>query len=166
MTKIVLLLFFASIKLTTLLGQNIFEKISNKTWFESNGFGGVTVVYLKTENGQIKALRQINGSGIPVVFTETYNVEIKQDTIFLKSSRETTVDKENIFYVYNESLGLLKKDTLLMKLFNEPIIYVSTEKGGTLNKQLNVRQLNKISVLRNELLANDSVYFLNREIEK
>ena len=63
----------------TMYGQDIFEQITNKTWdgyFES-------FIFYKTRNGLMKAIVQYHGSGIYIVGSNIYDVEIRQDTVFL-----------------------------------------------------------------------------------
>jgi len=81
--KNLIIAFFSILTLTLNAQDKIFEKIENHTWFESDGFTGVNITFYKTANGLLKVIRQKNGSGIPVVGSEIYDVEIKHDTIYL-----------------------------------------------------------------------------------
>ena len=106
----VLIISLSSILTLSLYAQDkIFEKIENKTWFDETGFAGESIVFMKSDSGQIKAIRQINGSGVPVVFTEIYDVEIRTDTIYLlnRPNEKTNKKPKNIFYTYNDLQGLL-----------------------------------------------------------
>ena len=154
-----------SFQILTVFGSDIFEKISNKTWFEENGFAGVSIVFMKIERGQIKAIRQINGSGVPVIATEIYDVEIRQDTIYLlnSSNGQTNEKPKNDFYTYNDRQGLLSKGKQLTILFEEPIIYVWTEKRIIMDTRVNVNKLTKISFEKNEVYINDEIYKIKRE---
>lgn len=165
MKKTSLIFILMSFQMLTVFGNDIFVKISNKTWFEENGFAGVSIVFLKTESGQIKAIRQINGSGVPVVATEIYDVEIRQDTIYLSNSqsRQTKEKPKSNFYTYNERQGLIKNGKKLRILFEEPIIYVWTEKRKISDTRVNVNKLTKISFEKNEVYINDEVFKITRE---
>jgi hypothetical protein len=80
------ILFFALFSILTsnsLAQDSVFEKITNKSWFENDGFAGTTIVFYKTGNDLLKAIRQINGSGVPVISSGIYDVEIVNDTVFL-----------------------------------------------------------------------------------
>ena len=116
MIKIAATFLLLSCQILTVFDCDIFEKISNKTWFdESSSFAGVTIVFTKSETGQKKAIRQINGSGIPVLFTEIYDIEIRQDTIYLINRfKEQTNNKPNDFLIYNDRQGLLSKGKQLI----------------------------------------------------
>lgn len=162
----VFIISFLSILTLSLNAQNkIFEKIENKTWFDDTGFAGESIVFMKSDSVQIKAIRQVNGSGVPVVFTEIYNVEIRKDTIYLfNSPNEQTKKKlKNIIYTYNDLQGLLSNGKPLRVLFEEPIIYVSTENRRIIDTRVNVNTLTKFSFEKNEVYINDELYKINIE---
>lgn len=162
----VLIISFLSIMTLIINAQNkIIEKIENKTWFDKTGFAGESIVFMESDSGQIKAIRQINGSGVPVVFTEIYDVEIRMDTIFLLDTpNEKTSEKQNnIFYTYNDQQGLLSNGKQLRILFEEPIIYVCTEKRKITDTRVNVNALTKISFEKNEVYIKNEVYKINIE---
>ncbi len=165
MIKLITTFILLSFQILTVFGSDIFEKISNKTWFDETGFAGVSIVLMKTESGQIKAIRQTNGSGVPVLFTEIYNVEIRQDTIYLLNSinGQTKVNLKNIFYIYTDQQGLSSNGKQLKILFDEPIIYVRTEKRKIIDTKVNVNKLTKVSFEKNEVFINDEVFKINRE---
>lgn len=165
MTKTFLIFCLMSFQILPVFGSDIFEKISNKTWFEESGFAGVSIVFMKIESGQIKAIRQINGSGVPVIATEIYDVEIRQDTILLlnSSNGKTKKKSKNDFYTYNDRQGLIRNGKQLRILFEEPIIYVWTEKRKIIDTRVNVNKLTKISFEKNEVYINDKMYKIKRE---
>jgi hypothetical protein len=165
MIKLITTFILLSFQIFTVFGSDIFEKISNKTWFDETGFAGVSIVFMKTESGQIKAIRQINGSGVPVLFTEIYNVEIRQDTIYLLNSvnGQTKENSKNSSYIYNDQQGLSSNGKQLRILFDEPIIYVWTETRKIIDTKVNVNKLTKVSFEENEVFINDEVFKINRE---
>ena len=165
MIKLITTFILLSFQILTVFGSDIFEKISNKTWFDETGFAGISIVFMKTESGQIKAIRQTNGSGVPVLFTEIYNVEIRQDTIYLLNSinGQTKENTKNNFYIYTDQQGLLSNGKQLRILFDEPIIYVWTEKRKIIDTKVNVNKLTKVSFEKNEVFINDEVFKINRE---
>lgn len=146
--------------------DNIFEKLENKTWFDETGFAGESIVFIKSDSGQIVAIRQINGSGIPVLFTEIHNVEIRNDTIYLldRPNNKAIEKPKPIFYKYNYQQGVLSNSMgkQLQILFKEPIIYVCTESRNILDTQVNVNTLTKISFEKNEVYINDKTFKINR----
>ena len=165
MIKLITTFILLSFQILTVFGSDIFEKISNKTWFDETGFAGVSIVFMKTESGQIKAIRQTNGSGVPVLFTEINNVEIRQDTIYLLNSinGQTKENSKNNFYIYTDQQGLSSNGKQLRVLFDEPIIYVWTEKRKIIDTKVNVNKLTKFSFEKNEVFINDEVFKINRE---
>jgi hypothetical protein len=166
MKLILLIITFLSILTLSLNAQGkIFEKIKNRTWFDQTGFAGESIVFIKSDSGQIIAIRQINGSGVPVLFTQIHDVEIRNDTIYLLNRPNDRINEKskNIYYTYNEPQGLLNNGKQLRILFKEPIIYVWTEKRTIIDTPVNVNTLTKISFDKNEVYINDKVYKINRE---
>lgn len=167
MRLILLIIGFLSILNFDLCAQDkIFEKLENKTWFDETGFAGESIVFLKSDSGQKQAILQINGSGVPVLFTEIHNVEIVQDTIYLlnRPNDQAKEKPKNTFYTYNEQQGLLSSSNgkPLKILFEEPIIFVWTESRKIIDTRLNVNTLTKISFEKNEVYINDKAYKINR----
>jgi len=160
---IIALLSFLSLSLNA--QDKIFEKIENRTWFDETGFAGVTVVFIKSGSGQIQAIRQINGSGVPVIATEVYNVEIRRDTVYLLSNINEQAKEmtDTVFYTYNEQQGLSANGKQLRILFEVPYIYVCTEERKIMDTRLNVNALTKTAFYKNEVYINDKVYKINRE---
>ncbi len=165
MIKIITTFFLLSFQIFTVFGSDIFEKVSNKTWFDETGFAGISVVFMKSESGQIKAIRQINGSGVPVIATEIYDVEIRQDTIYLINSHngQAKENSKDIFYTYNDRQGLLSNGKQLRILSEEPIIYVWTNKRKIIDRRVNVNKLTKISFEKNEVYIKNEVFKIIRE---
>jgi len=99
---------FSFLLATTSVAQDkIFGEIENKTWFENNEFAGITLVFYKTTNGLLKAIRQINGSGVPVISSGIYDFEIENDTIYLLNglNLNTSEKLDGLKYVYKIELG-------------------------------------------------------------
>ena len=96
---------------------------------DSFGFAGISIVFTKSETGQKKAILQINGSGIPVLFTEICDIEIREDTIYLIIRfKELTNNKPNDYFIYNDTQGLLSKGKQLRIMFHEPYYMMSGPK--------------------------------------
>jgi hypothetical protein len=134
--------------------EEIFEKIDNKTWFENSGFAGTSIVFYRTTNGLFKAIRQINGSGVPVVGSEIYDVEIRNDTIYLLDGLNLkTAEKVGIYYYnFDNKTGFLYKNAIQLKILTvEPILFTWSEKRKDFTTQIDVRLLRKILISKNEI---------------
>jgi len=157
-SKILIILIFWIFTFTLNAQDNLFGKIHNKTWFDETGFAGESIVFLKTDSGRIQAIRQINGSGLPVLFIVIHDVKIQNDTIILLNK------PDNIIYIHNNQ-GLFSKSGRLRILSEEPFIYVCTEKRNIPDTKINVNTLTKISFGDNEVYVNDKVYKINPRIK-
>ena len=148
--KIGIILLLSILALTTYAQDEIFVKINNKTWFEDNGFAGTTLVFYRTSNGLLKAIKQINGSGVPVVGSGIYDVEIIQDTVYLLNGLNLNISEKlvDFNYKYDNKTGLLKP---LRIIYEEPIIYTWTDKRKDVNTQIDVRLLSDIMIEKNEI---------------
>ena len=165
MIKITTTFLLLSCQILPVFDCDIFEKIANKTWFDDSfGFAGISIVFTKSETGQKKAILQINGSGIPVLFTEICDIEIQEDTIYLINRfKELTNNKPNDYFIYNDTQGLLSKGKQLRIMFHEPIIYVWSEKRKIIDKRVNLNNLTSISFEKNQVYINDDVFKILRE---
>lgn len=115
--------------LVTLTSSNIAPKtwnyIAEKTWFSRNGFAGEQIVFYESVNGVKRAIRQIHGSGVYIVATEIYDVEVIQDTILMTPFQENQ-RTGHIKLIYNETDFILmtNSDSLTYKIFSDqPIVY-------------------------------------------
>jgi hypothetical protein len=163
MIKRILLFFLISLRLPTVFGQNIFEKISSKTWLEENGFAGVAVVFVKTDKDQLKVFRQTNGSGVPVVATEVFDVEIRQDSIFLLKNKKQQQESntERLIYIYSDKQGLLRNGQPLRITLNEPLIYLFTENKQGIGKSINTHTITKYELDKNIVYVNEKPFIIN-----
>lgn len=156
-----LLIVFFSVQTLTTFGQDkIFEKIENKTWFESNGFAGTTIVFFKTTNGLIKAIRQLNGSGVPVVNSGIYDVEFRQDTVHLFNglNLKTAGKLEDLNYIFdNKTVQLLNNGKPLKMIRKEPILYAWTDRRKNFNTQIEVKILTEIMIGKNEIYKDEDL---------
>jgi len=163
MINIAAALLLLTCQILTSFTCEIFEKISNKTWFdESAGPAGESIVFTKSETGQKKVILQSHGFGVPVLFTEVYNIEIQHDTIYLTNSLKTNDAPKN-FFIYNDQQGLLNKGKQLRVMFHEPIIYVWSEKRKIIDKKVNLNKVTSISFEKNEVIINDNTFKILRE---
>lgn len=142
---------------TPIYGSDIFDKISNKTWFQDHGFAGTSIVFYKTENGLFKCIRQINGSGVPVVNSEIYDVEIQDDTIRLIKglNLKTAEELENRIFIYNiDKQIIFDKTNPLKVIFDKPILFSWT---ANILTKVNIGLLSKIPIHENQIYKENDV---------
>jgi hypothetical protein len=163
MSKKIFLLLLISFKLTIVFGQNALEKVLSKTWFEYSGFTGQTIVFVKADNKQLKAIIQINGSGVPVIGVELFDVEIQKDTIFLLTPIKTLQNSntEKFIYIYNKNQGLKRDSKPLKIIFNEPIVHLFTEGNQVIGELINVNKITKYELDKNRVYVNEKIFIIN-----
>ena len=162
--KFLIVVFFSIMTLNLKAQEGIFEKIENKTWFENSGFAGTTVVFYKTTNGLLKAIRQINGSGVPVVRSEIYDIEIRKDTIYLFNglNLKTAEKIGNYYYNFDNKTGFIYKNGVQLEILSvEPVLFIWIKRREYLTTQINVKLLSQISISKNEVYKeNDLIQIL------
>ena len=162
--KFLIIAFFSIMTLNLKAQEGIFEKIENKTWFENSGFAGTTVVFYKTTNGLLKAIRQINGSGVPVVSSEIYDIEIRKDTIYLFNglNLKTAEKIGNYYYNFDNTTGFIYKNGVQLEILSvEPVLFIWFKRREYLTTQINVKLLSQISISKNEIYKeNDLIQIL------
>lgn len=152
--KISIISFLSILTLSIFAEDNIFERIENKTWFESNGFAGTSIVFYKTSNGLLKAIRQIHGSGIPVISSAIYDVEIRQETILIFNGLDlkTSEKQEDFNYSFDCGTGLLQINGKSLEIFSEgPILFAWTDKRKSFMTQIDLKLLSEILIGKNEI---------------
>lgn len=130
--------------------DNIWSKISNRTWLASEPVMGSQIVFLTNKFGEKKAIFQLHGSGCYVIKTEIYNVEINGNFIILTSAEKLLIDTASnlsLGYYYSEiddRLTGIASNINYHVDSEEPIIY------KLCNKKVNV-----------DSLRNDTITFRN-----
>jgi len=142
--------------LNTYAQDSIIDKIGNKTWFEDNGFAGTTIIFYKTSNGLKKAIKQINGSGVPVVSSGIYDVKFQADTIILLNglNLNTSNSLEDCKYSYDKATGQIKS---LRVMKEEPILFTWTDKRKDVKTQIDVKLLSDIAINENEIYKEEDL---------
>jgi len=106
--------------------EETFVKFENKTWQEIDGFAGTTIVFYKTSNGLLKTIRQINGSGVPVLSSGIYDVEIVQNTLTLINglnlSKNEVLANPSLEYKVVNDLLVRNGDTLVTSPKNRTVL--------------------------------------------
>ncbi len=164
--KFLIIVFFSIVTLNLKAQEEVFEKIENKTWFENSGFAGTSIVFYRTTDGLFKAIRQINGSGVPVVGSEIYDVEIQNDTIYLLNglNLKTAEKVGNYYYSFNNNTGLIYKNEIQLKILSvKPILFTWTEKRKDFTTQINVSLLRKISISKNEIYKESDLILILKD---
>jgi len=157
MRLIVLILsFLYFLTINSFSQEDIINEIDNKTWVEENGFAGTTIVFYKTTNGLFKAIKQINGSGVPVVASGIYDMKFLKDTIVLFNGLDLiTSDKlEDCRYIYDKTKGQIIS---LRIIFDEPILYTWTDKRKDVKTQIDVKLLSDIVIKNNEIYKEEDL---------
>ena len=162
--KFLIIVIFSIINLNLKAQDEIFEKINNKTWFENSGFAGTSIVFYRTVNGLLKAIRQINGSGVPVIGSEIYDVEIRNDTIYLSNglNLKTAEKISNYYFCFDNKTGTILKNGEYLKILRpEPILFTWTDNRKNFKTQIDVRLLTEILIEKNEIYnENDLIKIL------
>jgi len=140
--------------------KEAFVKFENKTWQEIDGFAGTTIVFYKTSNGLLKAIRQINGSGIPVIASDIYDIEVAHNKLSLINGRN--LSKNEVFA--NPSLEyevvndlLVRNGDTLRSIFQGPILFSWTANGKGVLSKIDVSKLSEIPIGRNEIYKEEDV---------
>ena len=104
---------------------NTWSCIAEKTWFSSNGFAGEQIVFYESVNGVKRAIRQTYGSGVYIVATGNYDVEVIQDTIFLTPCPDNHgTGHIKLIYKKKDFILTTNSDSLTYKIISDkPIVY-------------------------------------------
>lgn len=134
----------------------IIDRIENKTWFEDNGFAGTTIVFYRTSNGIVKAIKQINGSGVPVVGSGIYDVKIYANSITLFNGLDLNSSKrlKDCSYSYDRESGVIVS---LRVISDKPILYTWTKKRKDVKTQIDVKRLSDICIKANEIYKEEDL---------
>lgn len=157
--KYLLLIFFSLYLMNIERTESLFEKIENDIWFDDNAYAGQSILFFKTDKGETKAIRQIHGSGEPILRTEIQDVIIRNDSIFLLEGKSilsnTKIDK--IIFTYDKENGLKRngkkvlKKTMIWAYKDEPYLY----------EKIYLKSISEIDVENYLIHMDDRVYRLN-----
>lgn len=110
----------------TFLFQSNLDSLLNKTWQFQNKFAGHQYVFFESENGIMKTIKQINGSGVCVVKSEIYDIQLIGDSMSLTNGLDLN-SKEGLknlnLYFNQEKNTLTENGELLKQIHSEAIIY-------------------------------------------
>lgn len=138
-------------------GQTSVEFLTSKTWQEHDGFAGTTLIFIQDDKQKIRAIRQINGSGVTVIGTEIYNVELKSDSVFLSSYGKKT---EKRVYLMNQNVLMNINTKKVVLAENTPTIQLFSENDKLIGKSVNVEQIIRFDWDKKAAYIDDKLYFL------
>ena len=128
--KFLLLIILLSAHLSGQSTNNTWKKIENKTWFSlQDGIFGAQIVFLKNKFNEKKAILQLYGSGCIVISTFIFDVDIKNDSINLKSSypvASDTITFGNNTFIYSNEDDMFRTTDEKIKYyirFHKPHVY-------------------------------------------
>lgn len=94
--------------------NNIWNLINNSSWYGANGWAGCGLVFYETYSGKKKVLHQIYGSGLAVVSSSIYDIDINENTIISSSSKEELgridISKDSITIIFIFSVYSFQSD--------------------------------------------------------
>ncbi|MBN2682582.1 MAG: protease inhibitor I42 family protein [Bacteroidales bacterium] len=147
-------------------GNDIFEKLTKNTWIEKEESMGSCFVFVMSENGKMKALRQIYGSGLPVIATYVYDVEIKNNNVILHYSNNMNNGIDNVkaqdeILVFNKHLELIRNGKSMSNNDAKTILTLWNEQKNEL-VYIDYRKYESLAINDNEIVIESEKYFLNR----
>lgn len=175
MNKKFLILFFFSFQISFVtIGQDTWNDIKEKTLFFSKDFGGGQIIFYQTINNLKKAVRQIHGSGVYILCSMIYDVEINKDTIILRDVmglNEYTDEKfldeigQNVTLIYEkkDTTFVLRNPKLKHELvYDKPLMYnwQGNYAGG---ERLDIEKLKNIPIEKRSIYPKHS--FENKSMD-
>lgn len=122
--RILLLLLLLSLGIGGAYSQD-WESIKNKTWLFEKEFAGFSIVFYETTTNELKAICQMQGSGLCVTLTTIYEVTINDESIQcaqLDSSSRTEGLPRFKFDSKAEDLIDIRNGEKARLLSNKPIV--------------------------------------------
>jgi len=138
--------------MTPFCGMANMDSLLNKTWFVKSGFAGHTYIFYKVETGDMKAIKQIYGSGICSTASEIYDITIKGDSLILSNGLNLVfgeISKTKNLYFSGDKSELRENDERFKLLSPKPIIYNWATKEFC--DQVDFSKLLNIKIRKNEI---------------
>lgn len=133
--------------------------ILNKTWNDESSLTGSSWVFVKTNDEKLKAIYQMHGSGIPVLYSIIFDADFKNDTIILRC---ITLEQDSTTTFTFAGNTLIQNEKILQSSYlNKPIIHVSTFNRKFIDKRIDLSNYNSIVISGEEIILNDTTYYLN-----
>jgi hypothetical protein len=161
--KLIIETFFLLLTLSTF--GNTWETIKEKTWKAEKEFPSNQIVFYETINGLKKAIYQMEGSGRCAVISLIYDVDINNDTVFLRNQMDLDVD----FQI--EKRKKSKTTSLILSSDNELISSNLDYKYKKLNEEAKIckwwignyceERMISLSKLKSISIEKGSIYKLN-----
>ncbi len=155
MTKILLVATLFLISTFTI--ANV-DTILNKTWFSESGIAGHQYVFFQAESGKFKAIKQILGSGICLIKSEIYDLEIKEDSLILDNGRDlisgASTTTPNL--VFDRKKIEIREGEFQMRPLGEvPVIF--NWATDEFCDEIDFNGLLKINIQSNEIYSSESI---------
>ena len=134
------------------------EAIINKTWFCSSGFAGYQLVIFNTNRSQLKAIRQVHGSGVCDVESEIYDVDIVGDTLYLDNGLNLMSGQASKSYrlIHHNKYQLkLDDESVLEVISNDPQIY--NWATNDICDIIDLPKLSRIKIGKNEIYMKEII---------
>jgi len=158
--KLLIIAFFSIATINSTAQElEVFEKIENKTWFDNDGFAGTSFIFYRTTNGLFKAIRQIHGSGVPVIGSEIYDVEIRDDTLFLFNglNLKTAENTSNYQLYFDIKSGQLSNNDEPLKIFYDKPILFAWNDNVDVFAQIDLRLLKQLHIGKKEIYKEEDL---------
>ena len=123
--RIIILGLILMLLWSSFISVDVWSFIKEKTWISTSSrfINGEQIVFYESANGVKRAIRQFYGSGVYVVSTIQYDVNISNDTLYINDLKDKSA---NIILVFSNHDYLLVSDPDSLKYriqANIPIIY-------------------------------------------
>lgn len=136
--------------------EHVFQLVDNKTWIETEGIAGTSIVFYETETKLKKAIRQLQGSGVYIVNSEIYDVKVNGNSLILFNGLNlvTSEKLEEINYYYDkEKEILIRNDKRLSVYFEQPTLYDWINLPNYSGKEIDINKLKKIVIEYNSIYS-------------
>jgi hypothetical protein len=143
------------------------DSLTNKTWFNKSGFTGHSYVFYQLKGGDMKAIKQIHGSGVCAIASEIYDIEIKGDSLILFNGLNLNsgeISTTNNLFFDNETSELKENNEPLILFSPKPLIY--NWATSEICDQVDFNRLLNIDIKKNEVYDFDKIQELRIERKK
>jgi len=162
--KQIILIYIISLFSINVTFGNTWETIKEKTWIAKKDFPIDQYVFYETKNGLKKAIFQIEGSGRCAIISLIYDVELKENIIYLKNELDlvnSTLErgknqKQKILYLKNDVIISENSKIIYKKAFDYARIcnWIETYSGYQI---IPIQALKEIPLEKNHIYDTHSI---------